>query len=49
MAIALELSQTPTPDAILKLLKDRFKTHQAVRDFADANGVEYELKTDFQP
>ena len=49
IAAALDLNDTPTPDKLLQLLKKRFGTQQAVRDFADAHAVPYELKTDFQP
>jgi hypothetical protein len=49
MAAALKLAETPAPSILLQLLKERFGTQQAVRDFADAHGVPYERKTDFQP
>jgi hypothetical protein len=53
IAAALNLSDTPTPTPtpalLLQILKERFGTHQAVRDYADANGVTYELTRDFQP
>jgi hypothetical protein len=49
MATALGLPDPPTPDTLLKLLKDRFRTHDAVRAYADANDVPYELKRDMQP
>jgi hypothetical protein len=49
MATALDLPDTTTPDVLLNILKDRFRSHQAVRDFADAHDVPYELKRDMRP
>ncbi len=49
MATALDLPDTPAPDKLLMVLKDRFSTYDAVRDFADAHAVPYELARDFQP
>ena len=49
MKVALDLPSSTTPQELSATLKSRFKTYDAVRDFADANGVAYQRQTDFQP
>ena len=49
MKVALDLPATRKPQELAAMLKRRFKTYDAVRDFADANGVAYQKQTDFQP
>ena len=49
IAKALGLSDTPAPEALCMILKDRFITYDAVREYADAHAVPYELVRDFQP
>lgn len=49
MASALQLAEPHTPEMLLKVLKDRFGSYQAVRAFADEHGIAYEHRRDFQP
>ena len=49
IAMALGLSSTPDPDALMKILKERFRTYFAVREFADAQGIAYEQRTEMSP
>ena len=49
LAGLLGLESAPEPEALAALLKARFVTYYAVRDFADKNGVPYTHQRDFQP
>lgn len=49
IATALDLPDTPAPETLMHILKERFGSYFAVRKFADANGVPYELRRDMQP
>jgi len=49
IAAALDLSKTPAPESLMHLLKERFGSYFAVREFAEAKGVPYELRRDMQP
>lgn len=49
MKVALDLPATTKPQELAAMLKSRFKTYDAVHDFADANCVAYQRQTDFQP
>lgn len=49
MVTALDLPSTTNPQELSAILKNHFRTYDCVRDYADANGVDYDVKTDFQP
>ena len=49
IAAAMHLTDAPAPDTLMSILKERFGSYQAVRDFADAKGVPYEAPRDMQP
>lgn len=48
-ARALGLSEGLGPDAMCDVLKKHFSSYFAVREFADANAVPYELRRDLRP
>lgn len=49
MAKALGLTGVIDPQVLAQVLKDKFVTYYAVRDFADGNGVGYQHSRDFSP
>ena len=49
IAAALDLPKTPAPETLVRILQERFGSYFAVRKFADAKGVPYELRRDMQP
>lgn len=49
IAAAIDLPDSVEPEILLQRLKEQFGTQSAVRDFADAHAITYDLKTDFQP
>ena len=49
MSAALGITDVPEPEVLKDILKDRFGSYWAVREFADANAVSYEAKTDMWP
>lgn len=49
ISAALGIVDAPEPEALKDALKGRFGSYQAVREFADANAVSYEAKTDMWP
>ena len=48
-AVALGFAEAVEPSTLASILKDRFGSYWAVREFADANGIPYAVKTDMQP
>ena len=48
-AKALGLSEGLGPDALCDVLKKHFGSYFAVREFADANAVTYELRREMRP
>jgi hypothetical protein len=49
IAAVLGIIDMPTPEALKDILKERFGSYQAVRDFADGNTIPYKVKTDMWP
>ena len=45
----LDLPATTKPEELSAVLKNRFRTYDSVREYADAKGIAYERQTDFQP
>jgi hypothetical protein len=49
IATALDLPGASDPQALMEILKERLGSYFAVREFADAKGISYELRRDLQP